>query len=108
MADLLQALNEFREETISKHYAAAFCELKEKVVNEPLRTIFYIYSGCVSKDIANEIAYRFIKNGIKAKVSNTLMQTYFLEVEVSLPEKLVHKQEVSNESSSETVATSEN
>jgi hypothetical protein len=95
MTDLLKDLNVIRDETISKHYNAAFCELKDKILNEPLKTKFLIYSGCVSKEVADELAFRLNKQGLKATVFYTLMRNIYLEVEVLLPENLVHKEEIS-------------
>jgi len=91
MSNLLQVFNKAREEAMNKHYDAAIYELKDKVVNEPLKTTFLIYSGCVSKDVASEIAFRFNEQGIKASLCTTLMQKFYLEVEVNLPENLIHK-----------------
>jgi hypothetical protein len=114
MSNLLNVINTAREETITKHYDAAFCELKDKVISEPLKTKFQIYSGCVSKDVASEIAFRFIEKGIKSTVSYTLFQRIYLEVEVVLPDQLEHKKEdvevkeEVKEGPKEEVATTEN
>lgn len=92
MSTLLDVMNSTREETISTHYGAASAELTEKIKLEPLRTTFHIYAGCVSKDVANEIACRFNRGGVKAIVGKTGMIStqYFLTVEVNLPENLHH------------------
>lgn len=96
MATLLETLNTSREETISKHYGAATAELKEKITAEPLKTVFHIYSGCVSKEITNEIAHRFNAGGVKAtpQKGGVVSTQYYLTVEVDLPEVLVHPEEV--------------
>jgi hypothetical protein len=92
MSSLFETLNSSREETISKHYAAAVAELKSSVISEPLRTNFNIYSGCVSEEITKEIAYRLGLSGIKATHLKTGVVTikHYLSVDVDLPEHLVH------------------
>lgn len=108
MATLLETLNTSREETISKHYGAATAELKEKITAEPLKTVFNIYSGCVSKEITTEISHRFNAGGVKATEckGGVVSTQYYLTVEVALPQTLVHevkdhseeKQELTTES----------
>lgn len=95
MATLLETINLTREQTISTHYDAALTELKDKVKTSPLQTSFKIESGCVSKDIASEISFRFNAGGIKSSVATggLLSTTYHLTVEVSLPQTLVHPEE---------------
>jgi hypothetical protein len=99
MATLLDTLNTTREEQISKHYGAATAELKDKIESEPLKTQFSIYSGCVSKEITSEIAHRFNIGGLKAVINKTgiVSTQYYLTVNVSLPENLVHPVEEKEE-----------
>ena len=89
----LETLNSSREETITKHYNAAFAELQEKIQKEPLRSSFQISAGCIDKDIANEIARRFERGNIKAeyRCGGFFFTHHYLNVEVSLPEHLVPK-----------------
>lgn len=103
MATLLDTLNTSREETISKHYGAATAELKEKITAEPLKTVFHIYSGCVSKEITNEIAHRFNAGGVKATAckGGVVSTQYYLTVEVALPQELVHPEEKKEEAKKE-------
>jgi len=103
MATLLETLNTTREETLAKHYKAATTELDEKLKEEPLKTTFHIYAGCVSKDVTHEIAYRINSGGAKATVCKTgLVSTqYYLNVEVTLPEYLVHPEEKKEEKKEE-------
>lgn len=93
---LVETLNALREETIAPHYGAAVAELKEAVKNNPLQTHFNIYSGCISQEITDEIAYRLTNtDGVKA-ISSTygIFRTgYYLSVEVVLPQQLVHPEE---------------
>lgn len=88
---LLDTLNSSREETITKHYNAAFAELQDKIQKDPLKTLFIIHAGCVSKNITDEIARRFNAKGLKASYGYTgIVRTYHcLEVEVTLPAHLV-------------------
>lgn len=92
MASLLESINTTREETIATHYGAAVAELQAKVKEEPLKTTFHIYAGCVSRKITDEIAHRFDAGGLKAVVetSGLISSSYYLTVDVSLPENLVH------------------
>ena len=93
MEKLLDTINKTREEIITKHYRAAVAELKEKIAEEPLKTKFHIHSGCVSKQIAEEIAFRLMKEGMKeVKIIQTgiLLSTYVLSVKINLPENLIH------------------
>lgn len=85
---LLKDLNELREEIISIYYGAALNELKDKIKEKPFDTLYYIYSGCVNKDIANEIANRFNNSGVKTRVCNYGFFTtkYYLEISLSLPD----------------------
>lgn len=91
MATLLGTLNSIREQTITKHYDAAIAELNEKIEAEPLKTVFHIKAGCVSREITDEIARRFNNGGLLTTACRTgLLSTYnYLTVEVSLPEHLV-------------------
>ena len=86
----LSMLNKIREETISRHYRAAYTELKEKIQEEPLKSNFSIYSGCISSDITTEIAKRFNNGNIKAIVckNGILRICYYLDVTVKLPGEL--------------------
>jgi hypothetical protein len=87
MTDVLDSLNIARETTIVTHYNLALEELTYKVKTEPLKTTFYIYAGCVSKDITHEICRRFNNNGIKA-ISNKggfILTQYYITADVSLP-----------------------
>jgi len=95
MPNLLETLNISREETILKHHGAAVAELKSRIESEPLRTEFYIYSGCVSEEITKEIAHRLNNGGVKAvpSKSGTLIVKHYLTVSVELPEQLVHEKD---------------
>lgn len=95
MATLLDTLNVVRENKISTHYGAASAELKDKIERDPLKTVFHIYAGCVSKEVTNEIAFRFNSGGLKATpgISGVVSTRYFLTVEVDLPEILVHPEQ---------------
>lgn len=96
METLLETLNITREEQINKHYAAATAELKEKIADQPLKTTFQIYSGCISKEITAEIAHRFNAGGVKTTANEygLLSSGYYLTVDISLPEALIHPEEV--------------
>ena len=87
---LVPILNEARERVIAKHFVNAKGELYEKVIAEPLRKIFQIYTGCDSYDVTVELAKRFKKSGVNASVtSNGFWSLYYhLEIEVSLPDNL--------------------
>lgn len=94
---LITEICKLREETIAKHFAAAMEEIKSKVQAEPLKTIFEIYAGCVSKEVGAELAYRLtVGNGYTATVctSGLISSSYYLEVKMSLPESLVHAKPV--------------
>ena len=90
---LITIINTLREETISSHYQLALVELKDRVKNEPLTVSFYVYSGCISKDVATEIAHRLsVGDGYTATVcSSMLTSKFYLEVNMPLPEHLIHK-----------------
>ena len=94
MASLLENINNARENTIATHYAAASAQLEEFIKSEPLKTSFYIDAGCVSKDVTNEIAFRFNQEGIKSTVckGGFLRTQWYLTVEPTLPVHLVHKE----------------
>ena len=99
MATVLDTINVIREETISIHYSAAFAELQDKVKAEPLRTVFHIYSGCVSEKVAAEIAHRFVNGGIKAIPSKTgvVSTQHYLIVDVALPQNFIHEEKKEEE-----------
>ncbi len=88
----LTEVNQIREEKISNHYNAAYAELRDKIVAEPLRTNFQIYAGCVSEEIAKEIAHRFEVKGTTAKVASSgiFISTWYLDITIDLPTNLVH------------------
>ena len=90
-ATLLDTINASREETISKHYGAAFAELQDKVQKKPLETTFYIRAGCVSEDVAVEIAKRLQAGGIDAAccIGGIFRSYYYLAVTANLPLHLV-------------------
>jgi hypothetical protein len=96
MESLLETVNITREEQINKHYAAATAELKEKIADHPLKTTFHIYSGCISREITAEIAHRFNAGGVKTTANEygILTSNYYLTVDISLPEALVHPEQV--------------
>ncbi len=96
MTDLLTTINNIREETLSAHYNAAVAELQEKIKQNPLKSTFFIYSGCVSEEITSEIAYRFQNGNLKAEVrtSGLVSSIYYLEITVALPSTLIHIAEV--------------
>lgn len=91
----LTEVNSIREEKISNHYNAAYAELRDKIVAEPLRTNFEIYSGCVSEEIAKEIAHRFQAKGTRATVVKYGIWStkWYLEVVIDLPSNLIHSKE---------------
>lgn len=93
--NLIDTVNGFREETLDKHYRAALAELDEKVRNEPLRTVFNIRAGCISKEVTNEIVRRFNAGGSNAVYNyGGVFRTYhYLTVTLPLPPHLV-KEEV--------------
>ena|SRR5258708_16538857 len=91
---LITEICKLREETIAKHCAAAMEEIKSKVKDEPLKTAFNIYAGCVSKEVGAEIAHRLtVGNGYTATVctSGLVSTSYCLEVKMPLPKTLVHE-----------------
>ena len=90
----LENINIARENTITTHYSAAVAELEEKIKDEPLKTTFHIYAGCISKDVTNEIAHRFNQGGIKAVPTKGgfFVTQWYLTVETSLPVHLVHEE----------------
>ena len=94
MTTLLSSLNTTREEIINKHYQAALAELKSKIAIDPLKTVFFIYSGCINKEVTDEIVHRLGVEGIKAKLCRSGMITtkYLLQVDIVLPEQLVHQE----------------
>lgn len=94
MATLLDNINIAREATIAIHYSAAVAELEEKAKNEPLKTKFHIYAGCVSEDVTTEIAHRFNQGGIKANVvkGGIFTTQWYITAETALPSHLVHEE----------------
>jgi hypothetical protein len=92
MATLIETINSTRENTLSLHHGAALAELQDKIKNQPLKTKYYVYSGCVSADIANEIAHRFNDGGIKTTVctSGLISIQYYLTIDIVLPNTLNH------------------
>lgn len=108
LVTLLENINTAREATIATHYAAAVAELEEKVKNEPLKTNFRIYSGCVSKEVAEEIAHRFNSGNVKATPTKggIVSTQWHIAVETALPSHLVHE-EVKQEEVVEKVAEPE-
>jgi hypothetical protein len=88
MSQPIETLNRLREDTIVRHYDAAMAELKSYVSQDPLQTIFYLYSGCATRDIADEVCRRFNNGAIRAVVlKRFLSRTLYMMVEVPLPEK---------------------
>lgn len=97
MSDTLaNTISTIREETLAAHYDAAFTQLKEQVKQAPMQTVFHVYDGCVSKDVATEIAHRFtVGNGYKAAVCTSfLSRTVYLEITTVLPAHLIHEQTI--------------
>lgn len=93
----IASINDLRERTILDNYGAMLAELKQKVRDQPLKTKFYVYSGCVSKEICQELAHRITFDKIStAKVcKGGLFRTYYyLEVTVKLPEHLIREGEL--------------
>jgi hypothetical protein len=92
MDTLANTISNIRDETLAAHYDAAFTELKELVKQFPMQTVFSVYKGCVSKEVATEIAHRFsVGNGYKAVVCTSfLTRNIYLEVTTPLPGHLVH------------------
>jgi hypothetical protein len=95
MSSLIETINNTREDILSLHHGAALAELKDKIKNDPLKTHYYVYSGCISNDIANEISHRFNKGGIKTIVCKygIISTQYYLSIDLSLPNDLKHTQE---------------
>lgn len=100
MADVLESLNTAREATITQHYNLALEELTYKVKTEPLKTTFYIYAGCVSKELTHEIARRLNNHGITAIANKggLILTQYYITADVSLPTRdtLIDTQETSS------------
>jgi hypothetical protein len=94
MASVIESINNIREEKIVHYYNAALAELEEKVKAEPLNTLFYIYSGCVSEEIAKEIAHRLSSDKTEISVSKggIFMTTWYLTINIKLPETLIHEE----------------
>lgn len=92
MTTLIDTVNKTREDTLNKHYDAAVAELNDKITSHPLKTYFHVYSGCVSKDITQELAHRFNSQSIKAshKTYGLFGTHHCLHIEISLPDSLVH------------------
>jgi hypothetical protein len=91
----ISTICDIREKTISCHFNAAFEQLKSMVEKEPLQTIFKVTEGCVSKEVTDELAFRLSKDKYIATARSTgfyFLTTYYLEVNMPLPEKLIHKQ----------------
>lgn len=80
----LENLNQLRDAVITRHFDAAMAELKEAITNDPLREKFYVYSGCVNKEISDQICTRFNKiESINANVHRTfIIGTYYLDITV--------------------------
>lgn len=99
MASLLETLNTIREDTISLHYGASAAELRDMVRKEPLRKVFYIKAGCVSEEITNEISRRFNLGGVHATPckGGIVSTQYYLTVDVTLPENLIHSEDKKEE-----------
>jgi hypothetical protein len=93
---LMDTINNIRETTIASHYNAAVADLQDQIKNSPLQTKFVIYSGCVSEEIALEIASRIQTVHITASVQTTgfFTTTYYLAVEVALPASLIRDTKV--------------
>src|SRR5437763_15210934 len=93
MEPLINTINNIREETLSKHYAAAVAELKAKISSDPLKPIYYISSACEKKEIADEVAHRLTRgNDCVATVcyGGLFSRGYYLEVKLKLPDHLIH------------------
>ena len=100
MTTFVDSLNNIREETILTHYRAAEAELKDQIKKEPLKIYFHIYTGCVSREIAGEIAHRFNSEGIVTVVKSDGLfgQCYYLSITFSLPDSLVHEKKSTSRS----------
>lgn len=94
---LLHNLNVLRESTVSTYYSAAVAELKDKIKSEPLKKSHEIYSGCISKDITEEIAKRFRSGGVNSTVNSLKVSflssktTWYILAEPPLPDHLSPK-----------------
>jgi hypothetical protein len=91
---LLETLNLSREDTIARHYRAATAQLKQIITSDPLVSKVTITAGCISEDVTKEIAYRFNNQGLKStvNVSGLITRSYYLDVEIPLPESLTHNE----------------
>lgn len=86
MNHLLETINSIRETCIQTYYNAAVTELNNKIKDDPFGTEFIIDSGCVSRIIAQEIAYRFNQGNTKTTVhGGTLIHSLSLHVKLPLP-----------------------
>ena len=96
MESLVDTVDNLREETLALHTSTAFAELKAYIKSEPLKTKFFIYAGCISKDVATEIAHRFtVGNGYIATVcTKTLSSTVYLEITIPLSKNLIHEETI--------------
>lgn len=90
MSGLITKINDLREQEIMKHYLAFQAELNLKIKAEPLRDNFDIYTGCVSKEITEEIVKRLQKENIIANVRSTgiFFVNYYVNVQIILPKYL--------------------
>jgi len=94
METSLKSINDVREATISKHFDAAFAELKAKAEADPLQVTFIIYAGCVSSNVTAEIVHRLNAGDIKAVAgkSGVISVQHYITAEVALPSSLVHEE----------------
>jgi hypothetical protein len=88
MENLFTVATSTREETFKLHFDAAKAELTQKIKDAPLQTKFYIYSGCVSAEVAAELAKRFNASSTKAVVKAPWFRARHLEIDVELPDHL--------------------
>ncbi len=89
---LIDEVNNKREEIIAKHYAAACEELFSLIDKTPLQVNFQITSGCADADVAREIVRRMNSTGLVAKYVVGWTARY-IDVVANLPASLVPEPE---------------
>lgn len=96
MTSLLDFVNKTREDAIVKYHGEALTELEDKIFDNPFALSLSIVSGCVNKQVTEEIIRRLNVGGIKSKllfIDRRPIQ-YYIEVEIPLPGHLNHDEPI--------------
>lgn len=82
MEQTLQTLINTRDTVIEAEYKKALADFNSQTLNDPLKAIYYVYSGCINWPITEQLAQKFRKQNVYVYAHYGLWG-YYLEIQVS-------------------------